>query len=151
MLNGSCASTKNIRNIILATRRRCFSCLKRFFGYKFLAPDASNELIGLKWSFWVGRDLVKILDLASFGKKSYGPSNMTLWPEKSEIFENFENYFFEFSQKHKQRYTTAIWSHLLSLMTIWNQSEVEKMKKGEKIIIFKNNFWPLGGVKSKFW
>ena len=30
-----------------------------------------------------------------------GPSNMALSPEKSEIFENFENYFFEFSQKHR--------------------------------------------------
>ena len=132
MLNGSCASTKNIRNIILATRWRCFSCLKRFFGYKFLAPAASNELIGLKWSFWVGRDLVKILDPATSSKKSYGPSNMTLWPEKSKIFENFENYFFEFFQKHKQRCTIVIWSYLLSFMMIWHQSGVKKWKKSKK-------------------
>ena len=132
MLNGPCVSTKNIRNIILATRWRCFSCLQRFFGCKFLAPAASNELIGLKWSFWVGRDLVKILDPATSSKKSYGPSNTALWPEKSKIFGNFQNYFFEFSQKHKQRCTVVIWSYLLSLMTIWNQSEVKKMKKCRK-------------------
>ena len=34
-------------------------------------------------------------------QKSCDSPKWPFWPEKSEIFENFQNYFFEFSQKHK--------------------------------------------------
>ena len=43
--------------------------------------------------------VVKISKLETIGIKRYWPSTMALSSEKSEIFENFENYFFEFSQK----------------------------------------------------
>ena len=62
---------------------------------------AQNDLNGLKSSSWVALRGVKISKLESIGIKIYGHSNMALSPEKSEIFENFENYFFEFSQKQK--------------------------------------------------
>ena len=96
---GSCAPTKNILNFIFDTRWRYLWCFKQFLGCKYLVPDGTNELIGLKCSPWVFLGLVIILDLAKSSSKSYRPSNMAFWPEKSEFFENFEKYFFDFSHK----------------------------------------------------
>ena len=123
----------------------------RVFSCKILAQTASNELIGSKWSFWAVRDLIKIWGLAKSSKKVIGPQTWSFDPKNTIFFENFETIFSIFSKTQ----VTVQNSYLKSFgiiywwpfETIWGQ----KMKKVEKIVIFKNNFWPLGGVKSKFW
>ena len=94
------------------------SCLEQFLAVNISPQEAPNDLIGLKRSPWVVLGLVKIWSWAGLGKKSNGLSKMTLGPEKSEIFENFQNYFFEFSRKPKLWCTIVIWNHLSSLMAI---------------------------------